>query len=255
MAIPFGVIGSVVAANAGPGLGDPFWNNVMLLANFTNGPANSTNIDATGLSASVTPSVPASFSLNTATPVTANHGQYITKANSTSGNYRIQLGDDTSWAGAFTIEFWMYATGYNGSNGGLMTKANSTNANTCPFQIYWIGDTLSFRTGYTSTYGEVTKVVTKSSMLNTWRHLAFTRDSAGWLRMFVDGVFQAKSTSANASPMYANSLPIFIFDWAGASSNGWYGSIDDFRITRDVCRYGADSNFDLPTEPYWHPEA
>ena len=77
--------------------------------------------------------------------------------------------------------------------------------------------------------------------LNTWNHLAWTREGST-CRAFVNGVLQGSGTRSNA----------FSFSVIGATTSGGAqavnGYIDDLRITKGVARYTAD--FTPPTAPF-----
>ena len=70
--------------------------------------------------------------------------------------------------------------------------------------------------------------------LNTWHHLAWTRQGST-CRAFVNGVLQGSGTRSNA----------FSVSSFGISCNGY---IDDLRITKGVARY--TTNFTPPTLPF-----
>lgn len=258
MTIPMGVIGTVVSANSGSGGADPHWDSVILLANFANGPFNSTNIDASGQATSVS-NTAGTYALSSASPISANHGQYLNKSSTASSNYKIDITDNTSWPGAFTIEFWMNVTGFNGAiNNGIIIKSTTQTGANIPFQLYWndspVTNSMHWRVGFgASTFYDSIATVSKASMTGSWHHLALTRDSDGWIRFFVDGSMVHKSSTAQTGTVVGANEPVVIYNWSNVAANGWYGSIDDFRITRDVCRYDSDAGFTVPTEPFWYP--
>lgn len=82
--------------------------------------------------------------------------------------------------------------------------------------------------------------------LDEWRHVAITRSNTT-IRMFINGVFDASTTSPQEISFSAGGT------WIG--SNGWDGPngfldgcIAEMRIDKDICRY--DSNFVPPSSPY-----
>lgn len=80
---------------------------------------------------------------------------------------------------------------------------------------------------------------------NAWYHLAWTRDSGGVWRIFVNGVLSASGTETAA--VATNTQPL----WIGhglSSSNDFLGYMDEIRFTSGVARYTA--TFTPPTAQF-----
>lgn len=81
--------------------------------------------------------------------------------------------------------------------------------------------------------------------LNTWYHVAVTRNGSVW-RLFVNGILFA--TQSNASDMVgASGQPIEVGN-TEVYGQAFSGLIDDVRVTKGVARYTAD--FTPPAEPF-----
>lgn len=86
--------------------------------------------------------------------------------------------------------------------------------------------------------------------LNTWAHVAVTRDSSGNWRIYHNGVVVAGPTAESAA-IAANSRPLQIGRQASNTARDFNGYIDEVRITRGVARYSGA--FTVPTAafPRW----
>lgn len=257
MGIPLGVIGSVVAANAAPASGDPHWDNVVMLANFTTGPWNSGNVDKAGKTTSAAALNGGTYTLVNTTPVSANHGQYISKANA-FGGYRLDPTNqaDWSWPGEFTVEWWMNASAFNAAgDNGIFVKQNLGSGFQIPLQIAYsgTGSIMRFTIGNGTASYNLDATIPKATLTGSWHHIAYTRDSSNITRVFLDGVMNVKSGTAQPGTTYQNTDPVVFFCYGGIRLNGWSGSLDDVRVTKGVARYNSDAGFSVPTEPFWYP--
>ena len=208
---------------------DPVFNNVSLLlhGNGTNG------------STTITDSSP---SPKTVTPV---GNAQISTAQSKFGGSSILLdgtGDTLNMAESisfadsesFTLECFLYKNvgGYGNVFGGGpqigYDLSASPGTSTGTIYMYFAGG-----------FGVVASGTAVT--LNTWNHLAWTREGST-CRAFVNGVLQGSGTRSNA----------FNFSVIGASGSGSTeavnGYIDDLRVTKGIARYTA--NFTPPTAPF-----
>ena len=170
-----------------------------------------------------------------------------------TGDY-LSAGDDATFelgSGDFTIETWVYLTGYSNSysgyySAGICGKDNTT-TRSYSFQI---GGTAS---SYTSLYfsmfvgGSPNATSYNTTFnLNQWYHIAVSRES-GTLRMFIDGALVETNTSANQTPT-EGSQPFVI--GAGGTYSGYEytlpGHLTDFRFVKGTAVYTAA--FTPPTE-------
>lgn len=147
--------------------------------------------------------------------------------------------------GDFTVECWVYTTSYATAQGLFESRvqANVVEANRLIISIL-------VTSGYPQLYNasnDVAVISTIAIPLNTWTHVAFTRNS-GTARVFVNG--QVGATNASFTTNFlVNKLVIGA--WIQVSGGGVYnrnffnGYIDDYRITKGVARYTA--NFAPPS--------
>jgi hypothetical protein len=148
-------------------------------------------------------------------------------------------------AGDWTCEGWVYPVSAGaGTFRGIYSKRNS-NATFREFTIY-IDNTNKFNflaTTTGSTWGAV--ILSAAITHNTWIHFAFTR-SGTTLYAFLNGVLI--STSAYTGSLTASTENATIGALGSNGDFSFNGQIDDFRLTKGVCRYTA--NFTPPTAPY-----
>jgi hypothetical protein len=83
--------------------------------------------------------------------------------------------------------------------------------------------------------------------INTWYHLAITRDTNNMLRFYVNGILQYSATDSRTYP----SAEFIIGSYGNPVSYAFGGNIDDVRITYNVARYV--SNFTPPTNAFTTP--
>jgi hypothetical protein len=139
--------------------------------------------------------------------------------------------------GDFTFECWIYATTASDSP---IYESRSTQSNTDGFTVTAFSSTV-IRV-YTN---GVLVTATVSNYLNTWTHVAYTRQS-GTNRLFVNGTLV---NTATATDNFTNRTAIIGGGRYGSNSVVAYftGYIDDLRISR-VARYVA--NFTPPTSAF-----
>ena len=169
-------------------------------------------------------------------------------SNSTSYFYTPHHADFDFGTGALTIECWFRATTIAGNTRAIFAKSSATSGIVREIALY-----LSSTTVVTFYYGvrgssNVTKNFTVPVLaVDTWYHLAFTRDAAGDMRVFIDGV-QSSTGALNDATDLSGTLPIYFGAlYAGAVFSPWDGYIDDLRVTKGVARYVT--NFTAPTAP------
>lgn len=150
----------------------------------------------------------------------------------------------SAWAfgtGDFTIEFWIYITSNQNSQGIIGNRPNSAVASTWQILFWTTNNRIEFHSG-----AAVVLQSTSTIPLNTWSHVAFCRAS-GTLRAFLNGVQVGSVANANDYSTVAalninRDLNVY------ASNNGITGNLDDVRITKGVARY--TSNFTPSTSAF-----
>jgi hypothetical protein len=131
---------------------------------------------------------------------------------------------------AFTMEAWVYSTGFNRTNNQLFAKwahGNSTN--------YFVNiENSEYLVFYNSGPSEVARS-SKTVPLNKWVHIAVSRDTSNVARGFIDG----KLVMSYSGNIFAGSLP-FSIGGSGAGATAYAGYLfDEVRIS-NVCRYYGD---------------
>jgi hypothetical protein len=147
----------------------------------------------------------------------------------------------------FTIELWMYVTSLKGYQGIIGKTSSDTNGWLLYFES---NNTLSFVAGNGTTW-TISLTGTTTPTINTWHHIAVTRDSSNVWRLFYDGSISNSTTNAFSmasyvQPTYIGKYPYFPSYNAGQDFGGY---IDDVRITKGVARYTA--NYPVPTRGFF----
>jgi hypothetical protein len=169
-------------------------------------------------------------------------GDYLTTASYPGLNLNL----NNNW----TVEGWFYRTGSLGNQGTFATLGTGGS------NVYWsfaVGGTngvVSFGAGagnwnFTSTADSSTGVIA----LNRWHHVAWVRNGATTLSMYVDGVQVYNNTSFNfGSATQGGTLHLGTY-YANYNNDGsWYnGYISNFRIVNGTSIY--TSAFTPPTSP------
>src|SRR4029077_16912992 len=82
---------------------------------------------------------------------------------------------------------------------------------------------------------------------NIWYHIAVDKDAGGKIRLYRNGVMVASVTPTDSSMALINQN---LHIGCVSGNNGLNGYLDEIRITKGVCRYGADGGFVVPTRAY-----
>lgn len=150
-------------------------------------------------------------------------------------------------SGDFTIEMWVRFPSNTGDIRTFLTKGWGSGA----FAPYVFLQTATGVTFYSSSSGSswdiasgVTVIGTTS--LNTWYHIAVTRNGSNF-RIFVDGT-QVGSTFTSSATLLSNSSDVTIGSGISGSSTFVNCYIDDLRITKGYARY--TSNFTPTTTAF-----
>lgn len=142
-------------------------------------------------------------------------------------------------ASPFCIEMWMYCTSFTGNNLFYSRQASTYGIdkemalyfpNSGSFELYY-----GIR-GVNSTARNFTLPSTIS--LNTWFHIAFSRDSSNVMRVFLNGV--ASSNTYTDGVVLNNPSSRIRFSGSDVGDPSFFGYYDDIRITKGVARYTSD---------------
>lgn len=142
----------------------------------------------------------------------------------------------------WTVEFWGYPTANNVGQQGWLHLGGSG-----AFQGFW---NVGISSGGLWNFGAWLPSSTQTlnfgpAVLNTWQHVAVSRDNTGVIRGFVNGV-PVGATMNSVVATTGGTDDFFI----GASNGGFmYGQIDEVRISRKG-RYTTDFSSTLPSSAF-----
>jgi len=213
-----GVIQSLFGRSAGGS--DPFWANVVSLLWF-----NGNLTDQRGKTYSASNGAAVSS-------VQSKFGGQSLRFNGLAPALEVAKDADFDFPGQFCIDFWLYVVDFGSGFG--VREYGGTNNGAIEVRISSPGNIV------VNQYGAGNIVNAFGSIpLNTWTHIAVSRDGSNSLRIFKDGVnVSGTVTSANFS---STGTPVYF----GLSSGTEDFYIDDLRITKGAARY--TSNFAPPT--------
>ena len=166
----------------------------------------------------------------------------------------LSVGDHADFefgSGDFTMEAWIYLTGYSNSYGGyyaggIMGKDSASNRS-FTFSVVATSNSYTGLQLYLFNGGTSTSTIGTASMgLNQWYHVAATRAS-GTVKLFLNGTqIQSGTNSTNID----NTTSPFVVGASSSYSNYEYrlnGNISDARVVKGTAVY--TSNFTPPTSP------
>lgn len=234
--------------SAGLGLSDPNFSSVVLLLHMDGANGSTTFIDNSSNAFTVTPLADAKIS-------TAQSKFGGASAAFDGTGDALSLADSEAWnlgGSSFTIECWLYTTSTAASFGIASQRGTATSNHAWSFLWSVASTAMQFR--YTSGGStETARSWTWTPAINTWYHVAVSRDSvANEWRFFVDGT-QVGTPQAGSTTIFNAAKPLLI----GAVNNNTTttspssvlnGYIDDFRLTKGVARYTA--NFTPPAAAF-----
>jgi len=219
-----------------PAPGDPYWANVELLLHCDGTDGSTTFTDSSDSAHTVT-------AIGNA-QVDTSEKKFGTGSGLFDGNDYLSIPDDAGFdfgSGDFTLECWCYVT--NTASRTIMSKWTTG-------QLSWfLGAGAAGMGFYISTSGgNVILACPLASWpsTNTWFHIAVCRDGAD-LRLFVDGTQSGSTYNISTTAIHNGSGIVTIGDDQNVNP-GFYGQIDDVRITKGVARYTA--NFTPPTAAF-----
>jgi hypothetical protein len=142
----------------------------------------------------------------------------------------------------FTIDYWIYPTDIAGlgGNGGIIIQKDGVSSTKFPqWRSTLLQDgNIQFVIG-DATGASINQFPTGNIVLagNTWNHIAHTRSIANVLTTYVNGNV-ASMTFQNITPA-GTSGPLTIGSQPGSTNEGFYGYLENIRITKGVNRYNA----------------
>jgi len=175
-------------------------------------------------------------------PVLGSAGKFSTAINLDGTGDYISIPDSDDWnfaAGDFTIDTWVKFTNVTDTGQGIVRQL--TSSGTDGFTLVWNStDGLAF---YVNGSTIPVKYAAFSPTINTWYHVAVTRNSNTW-RIFLNGAVVATGTSSVTITNSSQSLEIgkgatFSSNWSGVDNFSLIGYVDEFRISKGVARWTA----------------
>jgi hypothetical protein len=154
----------------------------------------------------------------------------------------------TLGTGDFTIEAWIYPLSYGGTLAGA-TIFGTVNGSRSGYSLQLGESQNRFRVTSNAGGGWADMmVVTTGPALNTWSHVALTRQAINGtqcvFRIYINGTQQATSTQPLSLNFSGTTGVIGCFN-DGTLSRYYNGYIDDLRVTKGYARY--TTNFTPPT--------
>lgn len=163
-----------------------------------------------------------------------------------SGDYlTVPYSTDFYLDGDYTIELWVYLTGYKASHSVLVAIAEPTQTNFAALNLT-VGSTglVSFSVRSSTGGASVGGTTASPLALNSWHHIAVVRyDGVG--TVYVNGVSSATIPSL-PTLTDPNTSSVGVGFYANGTVGDYYhtGYIDDLRITKGLARY--TKNFTTP---------
>ena len=145
---------------------------------------------------------------------------------------------DWTWAGEFTVETWIRFDSLTG----WQYIVNSTADDSYFFRLAWNGSQWSY--GLMATAG----LISDSLLVDTWYHLAMTRDSSDNVRLYRDGVY--KGTLGAVSGTVNSNSGITIGRYNPSTNQYLGGYLDEMRILKGTAAYTGTGSFTPPTTAF-----
>lgn len=154
----------------------------------------------------------------------ASSSQYCTVASSS----------DWTWAGEFTVEAWVRFDSLTGTQ----YVVNSATGDTVFFRIRWDGATSRWSLAAMNT----AIYIADSLSVDTWYHVAFTRDSGYECRFYRDGTHLANG-NITGTVVNTGGLTIGAYSHLSTPTEYFDGYIDEMRILKGTAAYTGTGSF------------
>ena len=221
--------------------GDPFFSEVVFLSGFE-GVDGSTApfVEESPVGHTFTPGITTKITTDQAKFGNSSYAGFNTTGGSIPDSPDLDISPSNT--APFTIEYWFRQPSRNNQSQPLNRFTSSGN---WAFQVrHNSAGNVEF---YWSTLGNnILSLIATNALgsVNTWVHYCIEKNTAGKLRIYVDGVMKTSSTPADSRIFASNAL--CFFNQAGAGETTY---MDECRISR-VARYDSDSGFAVPTGPF-----
>jgi hypothetical protein len=165
---------------------------------------------------------------------------YVNGTSVSETNYmRVDGGDDFTFAGDFTMDWWQYVIAYTNSFGSFVNVLTPADKNTCAYcaGAAWNSSGGNFH------FINYPKDSVAAPTKNAWHHVALTRAGSAFMA-FIDGHLVA--TDVSTATIRGQ---LGVTGTAGNSDNGDFnGYIDELRVVKGTAVWTSD--FTPPTAPY-----
>lgn len=245
---------------------DPFWSDVMMLANFDSVTSTTTSMIHDALQ-KTTASYANGVNVDT-TNAQSGFGRVVRNNNNNVNQFcdivpngvtsTIQ---DWAYQDEFTVEFWFRPTSYVAAGRGLLAIKTSDNSFD-PATIQWMisdyndarGLTLEISIGGSLRAISLTNRASVALPINTWHYVAFSRDIDGYIRWFINGNMVGKIGPHLGALPAVGGLRLFQRNGIDGNTTNSHtaGAFDEIRFTAK-CRYNSDSPIAVPTAPFPRP--
>jgi hypothetical protein len=146
-------------------------------------------------------------------------------------------GDDFTFTGDFTIDWWQYVLSYTNSFGSFVDVLTAEDKNTCAYCAGMAWDPSGFH------FINYPQDIVSAPTQDAWHHVALTRAGSAF-RAFIDG--QLVATDSSTATIRGL---LRVTGTAGNPDNGDFnGYIDELRVVKGTAVW--TSNFTPPTAPY-----
>lgn len=224
------------ASDSPPAGGDPYWSDVVLLINASNGTIADRSLEnntilieqGTGPQVSTVQTIVNPYSIFQPTA---------------ASRWRVADNLNLDCPGQFTLEFWIWGASRLTNNSCPMAPRTFQGAN----QMIVVNGTASQRLAVEFTESYVKLFISPGDSLNSqWQYAAITRDDSNVIRFFYNGDLQGTTRTSSSQINFRNWMFGGFTNMAG--DNQFSGYFDDIRLTKGVCRY--TTSFTRPTEPF-----
>lgn len=207
--------------------GDPHWASVILAMHMDGADASTvfTDIKGKAITRSGTPTISTAQSKFGGASLALNgSSQYLILPNTT----------DFDFPGAFTIDGWVRMAAYNASWATLFSRY--TDSPTAGYRIILGASGAAWQLSFVQSNGSVNGVNGATLSLNTWHHIEVGFDGSTYYA-FTNGVLNSTFVALAPKAVGVGRSPYI----GTTDGNNWLlnGNVDDFRITKGVCRHTA----------------
>lgn len=201
--------------------GDPFFSNVTWLLKMEGANAGTLFTDSSSYIRSST-----AYGAAQTSTTQKKSGSTSGSFNGTNSHIRTTATTDLQLTGDFTIETWVYPN----STADMQLASSQATNNT---QIFRLNESATGRLSLYDGSANVFLSVSAGITASTWQHIAFARTGTT-TRAFVNGSIVATNSSWSGTLR----CDVIGSGWFLGAGTGWANAyIDEFRITKGVCRY------------------